>query len=196
MCSWTQVLSFEIFRICLFNSLLFYLYSDIEIIANAQNVDDLQVWNDTVANLTLMALGSSSPEILLSCIEIIGRGFRAGDLGPGTIVGSAAFNLFCITAVCVVIIPTPETRRIDAIGVFLVTTVFSLFAYVWLVVILVVSSPNVVELWEAILTFLFAPVLVVLAYLVDTNPRFCAKKTQPQLSKNDVALEMEIGREF
>ena len=25
-----------------------------------------QVWNDTVANLTLMALGSSAPEILLS----------------------------------------------------------------------------------------------------------------------------------
>lgn len=29
------------------------------------------VWNPTVANLTLMALGSSAPEILLSCIETI-----------------------------------------------------------------------------------------------------------------------------
>ena len=28
------------------------------------------VWNATVANLTLMALGSSAPEILLSCIEV------------------------------------------------------------------------------------------------------------------------------
>ena len=27
---------------------------------------DREVWNDTVANLTLMALGSSAPEILLS----------------------------------------------------------------------------------------------------------------------------------
>ena len=27
------------------------------------------VWNPTIANLTLMALGSSAPEILLSCIE-------------------------------------------------------------------------------------------------------------------------------
>ena len=76
-----------------------------------------QIWNDTVANLTLMALGSSAPEILLSCIEIIGRGFRAGDLGPGTIVGSAAFNLFCITGFCVIGVPTPETRRIEAINV-------------------------------------------------------------------------------
>jgi len=42
------------------------------------------VWNPTVANLTLMALGSSSPEILLSIIEIVGNRFEAGELGPGT----------------------------------------------------------------------------------------------------------------
>lgn len=34
----------------------------------------VRVWNDTVANLTLMALGSSAPEILLSVIEIVGGG--------------------------------------------------------------------------------------------------------------------------
>jgi len=64
-----------------------------------------------------MALGSSAPEILLSCIEIVGNGFRAGELGPGTIVGSAAFNLFVITGVCIIGVPFPETRRIEAINV-------------------------------------------------------------------------------
>jgi solute carrier family 8 (sodium/calcium exchanger) len=34
-----------------------------------------------------MALGSSAPEILLSCIEMFSHNFYAGDLGPGTIVG-------------------------------------------------------------------------------------------------------------
>lgn len=49
--------------------------------------------NDTVANLTLMALGSSAPEILLSIIEIVGNRFEAGELGPGTIVGEeSAFD--------------------------------------------------------------------------------------------------------
>jgi len=43
------------------------------------------VWNGTVANLTLMALGSSAPEILLSVIEICSSRFNAGKLGPGTI---------------------------------------------------------------------------------------------------------------
>ena len=30
----------------------------------------VRIWNDTVSNLTLMALGSSAPEILLSIIEV------------------------------------------------------------------------------------------------------------------------------
>jgi hypothetical protein len=45
---------------------------------------EVRIWNDTVANLTLMALGSSSPEILLSIIEIVGNRFESGELGPGT----------------------------------------------------------------------------------------------------------------
>jgi len=32
-------------------------------------VIEVQVWNATLANLTLMALGSSAPEILLNCSE-------------------------------------------------------------------------------------------------------------------------------
>ena len=65
----------------------------------------ITVWNATIANLTLMALGSSAPEILLSVIEIFSSGFYAGELGPSTIVGSAAFNMLVISAVCVVAIP-------------------------------------------------------------------------------------------
>lgn len=42
-------------------------------------------WNGTVANLTLMALGSSAPEILLSVIELIGNDYESGELGPSTI---------------------------------------------------------------------------------------------------------------
>ena len=66
----------------------------------------IKVWNETVANLTLMALGSSAPEILLSAIEIVGNNFVAGSLGPGTIVGSAAFNLFIIIGIWIVVIPS------------------------------------------------------------------------------------------
>jgi Ca2+/Na+ antiporter len=52
-----------------------------------------------------MALGSSAPEIMLAIIEVIGNDFNAGALGPGTIVGSAAFNMLMIIAICVSIGP-------------------------------------------------------------------------------------------
>ena len=137
------------------------------------SVIEVKVWNNTVANLTLMALGSSAPEILLACIEIVFGGFEAGPLGPSTIVGSAAFNLFVITAVCVFAIPSPDTRRIGSINVFCITAFFSVFAYVWLLIVLKGPSPNYVDLWEAILTLLFFPLLVIVAYLADKN--FCRK---------------------
>ncbi|VCX39383.1 unnamed protein product, partial [Gulo gulo] len=72
----------------------------------------VRIWNETVSNLTLMALGSSAPEILLSVIEVCGHNFTAGDLGPSTIVGSAAFNMFIIIALCVYVVPDGETRKI------------------------------------------------------------------------------------
>ncbi|CAI4229588.1 unnamed protein product [Auanema sp. JU1783] len=129
--------------------------------------EEVQIWNPTVANLTLMALGSSAPEILLSIIEIVGNGFKAGDLGPGTIVGSAAFNLFCISAICIVSVKNSEVKRIEMFRVFVVTAFFGTFAYVWLVIILSLISPNVIEIWEALLTLVFFGILVTMAYLAD-----------------------------
>ena len=90
------------------------------------------VWNATIANLSLMALGSSAPEILLSLIEIFSSGFYSGALGPSTIVGSAAFNMLGITAVCVVAVPAGQTRFIKEQGPFMITAFFSVFAYLWL----------------------------------------------------------------
>ncbi|CAG9532090.1 unnamed protein product [Cercopithifilaria johnstoni] len=127
----------------------------------------VRIWNDTVSNLTLMALGSSAPEILLSIIEVIGKGFKAGDLGPNTIVGSAAFNLFMIIAICIIAIPNGEIRRQKHLDVFCVTSAWSLFAYIWLYLILAVFSPGIIEIWEGFLTFLFFPITVITAYIAD-----------------------------
>lgn len=127
----------------------------------------VRVWNETVANLTLMALGSSAPEILLSVIEIIAKNFNAGDLGPGTIVGSAAYNLFVIIAICILVIPNGEVRKIKHLRVFFVTATWSVFAYIWLYLILAQISPGVVDVWEGFLTFLFFPMTVITAYIAD-----------------------------
>ncbi|KAH8419201.1 hypothetical protein KR222_010548, partial [Zaprionus bogoriensis] len=127
----------------------------------------VRVWNETVANLTLMALGSSAPEILLSVIEIYAKNFESGDLGPGTIVGSAAYNLFVIIALCMVLIPKGEVRRIRHLRVFIVTATFSVLAYIWLWIILSVISPGIIEVWESLITLLMFPITVLWAYIAE-----------------------------
>ncbi|KAI7796499.1 solute carrier family 8 sodium/calcium exchanger [Triplophysa rosa] len=132
----------------------------------------VRIWNETVSNLTLMALGSSAPEILLSVIEVCGHKFEAGNLGPSTIVGSAAFNMFIIIAICVYVVPDGEVRKIKHLRVFFVTAAWSVFAYIWLYLILSVFSPGVVEVWEAVLTFFFFPLCVVQAWIADRRLLF------------------------
>ncbi|XP_063774137.1 sodium/calcium exchanger 1 isoform X4 [Pseudophryne corroboree] len=132
----------------------------------------VRIWNETVSNLTLMALGSSAPEILLSVIEVCGHNFQAGDLGPSTIVGSAAFNMFIIIALCVYVVPDGEIRKIKHLRVFFVTAAWSIFAYTWLYMILSVISPGVVEVWESLLTFFFFPICVLFAWVADRRLLF------------------------
>jgi len=84
------------------------------------------------ANLTLMAFGSSAPEIILSVVEALkDMGEPAGDLGPSTIVGSAAFNLLVISALSIYAVGE-DVKKIDGYGVFMITSFFSVFAYVWM----------------------------------------------------------------
>uniref|UniRef100_A0A3B1IJ90 Solute carrier family 8 member 1a n=1 Tax=Astyanax mexicanus TaxID=7994 RepID=A0A3B1IJ90_ASTMX len=132
----------------------------------------VRIWNETVSNLTLMALGSSAPEILLSVVEVCGHNFDAGELGPNTIVGSAAFNMFVIIGLCVSVIPDGDHRKVKHLRVFFVTAAWSIFAYTWLYLILAVISPGVVEVWEGLLTLFFFPICVVFAWVADRRLLF------------------------
>lgn len=135
---------------------------------------EVDVWNATVANLTLMALGSSAPEILLAVVETVSLKFEAGDLGPGTIVGSAAFNLLFITAICISALPETEdnpdvleSRKIEEFGVFGITAVSSLFAYLWMVIVLTWISEDEIAIWEALVTLFMFPLLVYVSWAQD-----------------------------
>lgn len=57
---------------------------------------ELNVTED-VAGATVMAAASSSPELF---INVIGTFVTEGDLGVGTIVGSAVFNILAVPACC------------------------------------------------------------------------------------------------
>lgn len=135
-------------------------------------------WNATVANLTLMALGSSAPEILLAVLETITNlGSCPGELGASTIVGSAAFNLLVISAVSIYGV-SEETdkdedrdeemplgvKRIYDMRVFAITCTSSLWAYIWMWIVLMDQK---VEVWEGVVTFIFFFILIGLAYGAD-----------------------------
>lgn len=85
----------------------------------------------------------------LFATQVCGHNFESGALGPSTIVGSAAFNMFVIIAICVYVVPDGETRKIKHLRVFFVTAAWSIFAYIWLYLILSVFSPGEVAVRTA-----------------------------------------------
>ena len=134
-----------------------------------------------------MALGSSAPEILLNVIETVQTlGSKPGELGPSTIVGSAAFNFLIISGLSIYAVNesndtrskqerddagTPAgVKKVQDTGVFAITTVWSIVAYIWLYVVLL---DGIVKEWEAYLTlgFFFAligdfEVIIVFFFLI------------------------------
>ena len=101
-----------------------------------------------------MALGSSAPEIILNVFETSTTlGSTPGELGPSTIVGSGAFNFLVISGVSIWAVSgeydnrtedemaedgTPRgVKKIDDMGVFIITTTWSVIAYLWLFIALI-----------------------------------------------------------
>jgi solute carrier family 8 (sodium/calcium exchanger) len=151
------------------------------------------VWNPTMANLTLMAFGSSAPEILLNCIETIKTlDSTPSELGIAGIIGSAAFNFLVITGVSIASVEETSDERTEAelleddtprgikkirdLGVFGVTGISSLLAYAWLWICLMDKQ---ITLTEAIITFSAFFVLLALAFTAD---KVNAKRTKDRLS--------------
>ena len=156
---------------------------------NEKHEFEVLIWNETVANLTLMALGSSAPEILLKTIESVSTLTSSevqDSLGTFTIIGSAAFNLLIITAICIVSVDEP--KRIREFGVFIVTGIWSLLAYIWMLLVVAYITPGIVDWWEAWLTLLFLPMFVFMAYCQD-NGWFCkSKKVEVEVEDDDVSI--------
>ena len=59
--------------------------------------------SDEVAGASLMAIGSSAPELAIALMALFTDGGAHSDVGIGTIVGSAVFNILVITGVSAVV---------------------------------------------------------------------------------------------
>lgn len=106
-------------------------------------------------------------------------------MGPQSIVGSAAFNLFVISGVSIMAVD--EVKKIFDLGVFIVTSISATWAYIWFFLVLGVISPGEVELWEAILTVAFFVILIILAYIADRY-KARSEKASDKEAKQAIAI--------
>ena len=119
--------------------------------------------SDEVAGASLMAMGSSAPELAIALIALFSGGGAHSDVGIGTIVGSAVFNILVITGVSAVVADGlhihPFAVRRD--------TLYYLLSIGYLAFIFVDGE---VVLWEAILG-LAAYVVYVLLLIFYKGPK-------------------------
>eukprot|EP00929_Paragymnodinium_shiwhaense_P105536 TRINITY_DN70595_c0_g1_i1.p1 TRINITY_DN70595_c0_g1~~TRINITY_DN70595_c0_g1_i1.p1 ORF type:complete len:1246 (+),score=134.19 TRINITY_DN70595_c0_g1_i1:220-3738(+) len=127
----------------------------------------VRIWNPAVASLTLEAFGSSAPSVLLALVEMWRSDWYGGKLGPFTILGSAAWNVFVTPAICQWAAPACEVKRTKAVHMVALTVVGSLMMYSWQLFVVEIYSPDVIEISEAWVTIALYSALLWAAYLAD-----------------------------
>ncbi|KAG8176289.1 hypothetical protein JTE90_004129 [Oedothorax gibbosus] len=127
-----------------------YFVPTLEIIAESLNVPV------DVAGATFMAIGTSSPELYSA---VIGSFITKGDIGIGTIVGSAVFNILGVTSVTGMLLWNQEVpvdwypiSRDSLVYIFSVTT------------LICIIQDNVVTSVESVLLLMMFAVYIAVMY--------------------------------
>lgn len=110
-------------------------------------------------------------------------------------MGSAAFNLLVITGVSILAVDE-EPKKVKGTGVFAVTSIASLFAYIWLYLVLDSITREEVTTAEGWLTFSYFWILIILAYGADKiNQHFEEKqKSEQDIEEQNAADELKIKK--
>lgn len=96
------------------------------VVDNAQSIALAAGMSETLAGLTICAMGTSLPELVTS-ITAAKKG--ENDMAVGNVVGSNIFNVLCILGVSGVITPIAAEGSAVIDGIILI--VMSLIAYIW-----------------------------------------------------------------
>mmetsp|Transcript_38739 Transcript_38739/g.93643 ORF Transcript_38739/g.93643 Transcript_38739/m.93643 type:complete len:830 (-) Transcript_38739:161-2650(-) len=119
--------------------------------------DNLNLSMD-VAGATLMAAGGSAPELFTS---IFGTFVQESEVGIGTVVGSAVFNVLFVIAMCALL--TKEVLSLTWWPLFRDSFCYSI-GLIMLGLFVGVISPSKIELWEAIVLFSLYICYVIIMY--------------------------------
>ncbi|XP_068004903.1 sodium/potassium/calcium exchanger 4 isoform X2 [Melanerpes formicivorus] len=157
--------------------------------------------SEDVAGATFMAAGSSTPELFAS---VIGVFITHGDVGVGTIVGSAVFNILCIVGVCGIF--AGQVVCLTRWAVFR----DSVYYTISVIVLIVFIYDEKIEWWESlILIIMYSFYILIMKYNVRMQNFFTLKtknvgngdtanneledvKGMQQYGKNSVVMVDEI----
>ncbi|KAM3603074.1 uncharacterized protein V6R79_016090 [Siganus canaliculatus] len=141
--------------------------------------------SEDVAGATFMAAGSSAPELFAS---VIGVFITHGDVGVGTIVGSAVFNILCIIGVCglfagqVVILTWWAVFR-DSF--YYILSVIALIAFIY---------DEKIVWWESlVLVVMYAGYILVMKFNSSMQKFFMGKSKNVANGNAAASSEMEDG---
>nr|XP_020657897.1 sodium/potassium/calcium exchanger 4 isoform X1 [Pogona vitticeps] len=142
--------------------------------------------SEDVAGATFMAAGSSTPELFAS---VIGVFITHGDVGVGTIVGSAVFNILCIIGVCGIF--AGQVVRLTWWSVCRDSVYYTLSV----VVLIVFIYDEKIVWWESlILIIMYSFYILIMKYNVKMQNFFTIKSMNVG-NGNTVNSELEDGND-
>ncbi|MGM5481946.1 MAG: sodium:calcium antiporter [Nanobdellota archaeon] len=114
------------------SSLIIFIAGD-RFASASSNIGEYFNMPNSVKGATLDAISSSSPEVLVAIFSVVA--FKSFEIGVGTIVGSALFNLLFIPAICVLSSKRRFNLGKDVIyrdgGFYLLSLVFLMLALLY-----------------------------------------------------------------
>ncbi|KAF7667634.1 hypothetical protein LDENG_00054620 [Lucifuga dentata] len=150
---------------------------DIHFVPSLEKISQNLQLSQDVAGATFMAAGSSAPELFTSLIGVF---ITKGDVGVGTIVGSAVFNILVIIGLCGIFSGQPISLTwwpLFRDAVFYILSI--------LVLILVIYDEKVLW-WETIILIsMYGIYIIIMKFnrsLCNLVERHCSSGGQPCLS--------------
>nr|XP_033504542.1 sodium/potassium/calcium exchanger 4-like isoform X3 [Epinephelus lanceolatus] len=140
--------------------------------------------SEDVAGATFMAAGSSAPELFAS---VIGVFITHGDVGVGTIVGSAVFNILCIIGVCGIFAGQVVMLTWWAVfrdSFYYILSVVALIAFIY---------DEKIVWWESlVLVVMYAGYILVMKFNSSMQRFFMGSKSDKNVANGNAAASSEM----
>eukprot|EP01084_Bolivina_argentea_P257055 432975_1 len=145
---------------------------------------------EDVQGATLLAVGSSSPELFTAILGVIF--YPHDNPGPGTNVGSAVFNMCVIVGLSAIF--APKTAKLQIIP-FLRDSIAYMIGLIELYLFYKIITPKYMDIWESILLTMWWIIYVIIVYRTDLLASRCCCCVSPHVIEATVK-EIQITHDY